>query len=180
MRKHTLRTCLLAAIAVAGCATMDESSQVSTFDEQTGESLTHPAEPLTLQAERPGLSVIGKDYLALSPVTVSGRGAPATWLWCSLTSSIDRGITGAPAPEIESIVLIVDEVPMALRLEPWSKAATTRPFDPPAGMQTTFAVRITDSQLARIVGARELGAYVVETGRHSPRFAMAQDTRAGW
>jgi hypothetical protein len=173
-------TGLLAALLLAGCATVADDAPVATFDELTGESLLHPALPTTLHAERPGLSVIGKDYLALSPVTVSGRGAPVTYLWCSLSSSIDRAITGAPAPDIDAIVLLVDDVPMALNLEPWAKAATALPFDERHGPGIAFAARVTASQLGKIVAARELAAYVVEAGSHSPRFTVAEDTRADW
>jgi hypothetical protein len=159
---------LLVAGLLAGCSSVERLSSVSAFDDETGESLTHPPRPVVLQTERPGLSAVGKDYLALSPVTVSGRGATATWLWCALSSSIDRGITGAAVPEVRSIILIVDDVPMKLDIEPWSNAARQAPFRLPIEAHTSFAARITASQLARIATSENLSANVAHGTAEAP------------
>jgi hypothetical protein len=170
----------LVLLAVAGCAFVDDPAPAASFDAVTGESLAHPAAPTTFVAERPGLSVIGRDYLRLSPVTVSGRGAPVTYLWCALSSSIDRDLKAVREPNVESIVLLVDEVPMSLTLEPWSEAATASPYGPPAGEERNFAARVTQSQLDRIVASAHLEAWIVEADAPSSRFALAEDSRGGW
>ena len=69
---------------------------------------------------------------------------------------------------------------MALRLEPWANAATAMPFDARHGPGIAFAARVTASQLGKIMAAGDLAAYVVETGSHSPRFTVAEDTRTDW
>jgi hypothetical protein len=167
-------------LAAAGCALVDDTAPSASFDAMTGESLAHPAAPTTFVAERPGLSVIGRDYLRVSPVTVSGRGAPVTWLWCALSSSIDRDLRAARQPEVESIVLLVDDVPMSLTLEPWSEAATASPYGPPAGEERNFAARVTQSQLDRIVASAHLEAWIVEADAPSSRYALTDDSRGGW
>lgn len=174
---HTI-ACLALVSLLSGCAGTGPSSTVSAFDERTGESLMHPAAPLTLASAQPGLSAIGRDYLALCPVTVSGRGAPATYIWLSLSSSIDRAITGAAVPEVRSIVLLVDDVPMTLELEPWSDAARTQPFGAPAG--ASYAARITNSQLQRIAGSNDLRAVLVQPDARTTQYALGDDTRANW
>jgi hypothetical protein len=171
---------LLVAGLLAGCSSVERLSSVSAFDDETGESLTHPPRPVMLQTERPGLSAVGKDYLALSPVTVSGRGATATWLWCALSSSIDRGITGAAVPEVRSIILIVDDVPMKLDIEPWSNAARQAPLRQPIEAHTSFAARITASQLARIATSEKLSAYVADGTAEAPAYRLSRDYRSEW
>ena len=171
---------VLFLFALTGCAMLERPAPSSSFDATTGESLSHPAAPTTFVAERPGLSAIGRDYLSVSPVTVSGRGAPVTWLWCGLSSSIDRELKGAQLPEVDSIVLLVDDVPMALELEPWSKAASAPPYGPAAAPELSFAARVTQSQLDRIVASSTLEAWIVDADAPSLRYTLNRDSREGW
>jgi hypothetical protein len=170
----------LVLLAAAGCALVGDPAPSTSFDAATGESLAHPATPTTFVAERPGLSVIGRDYLRVSPVTVSGRGAPVTYLWCAFTSSIDRDLKAARQPDVESIVLLVDDVPMSLTLEPWSEAANASPYGAPAGEERNFAARVTQSQLHRIVASTRLEAWTVDANAPSSRYALTDDSREGW
>jgi len=171
---------VLMLLTMSGCALLEQPAPSSSFDATTGELLAHPAAPTTFVAERPGLSAIGRDYLSVSPVTVSGRGAPVTWLWCELSSSIDRDLKGARAPDVDSIVLVVDDVPMALDLEPWSNAASTEPYGPKADAELRYAARVTQSQLDRIVASSMLEAWIVEAHAPSSRYTLDRDSRAGW
>jgi hypothetical protein len=171
---------ILVTALLSACGSVQRLANVSAFDEESGESLTHPPRPIVLQTERPGLSAVGKDYLSLSPVTVSGRGATVTWLWCALSSSIDRGITGAAAPEVRSIVLIVDDVPMKLDIGAWSTAARQEPFRLPIAAHTTFAARITASQLERIATSETLSAYVADDAAEAPAYRLSRDYRNEW
>lgn len=180
MQRPTMLIALLLTGLLGACGSVERLASVSAFDATTGESLTHPPSPVVLRTERPGLSAVGKDYLTLSPVTVSGRGATATYLWCALSSSIDRAITGAALPEIRSIVLVVDDVPMRLDIEPWSNAARQAPFQLPVEPHTSFAARVTESQLARIATSAELLAYVADAGAESPAYRIGRDTRGEW
>ncbi len=180
MRGQSLFVALLLPGLLLACATAESPASVSAFDETTGESLMHPPRPVVLLTKRPGLSAVGKDYLALSPVTVSGRGATSTWLWCAVSSSIDRTITGAPAPDVTSIVLVVDEVPMQLDIAPWSEAAGQSPFDLPADTHASFAARITGSQLRKIAMSTNLQAYVADTTARSRPYTLSLDHRGDW
>lgn len=171
---------VLLLFAISGCALLEQPAPSSSFDATTGEMLSHPAAPTTFVAERPGLSAIGRDYLSVSPVTVRGHGAPVTWLWFGLSSSIDRDLKGARAPEVDSIVLVVDDVPMALDLEPWSNAASSAPYGPAAAPELIFAARVTQSQLDRIVASSTLEAWIVEADAPSSRYTLDRDSRAGW
>jgi hypothetical protein len=180
MQRTTILMALLLASLLGGCGSVERLATVSAFDEETGESLTHPPRPVVLQTERPGLSAVGKDYLTLSPVTVSGRGATVTWLWCALSSSIDRDLTGAAAPEVRSLVLIVDDVPMRLDIESWSTAARQEPFRLPVAAHSTFAARITASQLARIATSETLAAYVADDAAEVPAYRLSRDYRSEW
>lgn len=180
MPKTTMLIAFLGAGLLGACGSVERLASVSAFDAETGESLSHPPRPVVLQMERPGLSAVGKDYLSLSPVTVSGRGATATWLWCALSSSIDRGITGVAAPEVRSIVLVVDDVPMKLDIEPWSNAARQAPFHLPIEAHTSFAARMTESQLARIATSEKLFAYVADGGAEASAYRLSGDYRSEW
>ncbi len=180
MRGRLLLIAVFLPGLLAACATADPLSSVSVFDQTSGESLMHPPRPVVLLTKRPGLSVVGKDYLALSPVTVSGRGATSTWLWCALSSSIDRTMSGAPAPDVTSIVLLVDDVPMRLDIEPWSEAARQSPFELPADAHESFAARITGSQLRRIANSTNLEAYVADTSARSRPYTLSLDHRSDW
>lgn len=149
-------------------------------DEQTGESFTQVREPLHLVTTRPALSRVGKDYLFVAPVTVSGSQEPQKYLWFSFGSSIDRQITGAEQPIANSIVLVLDGMPMTFDLVPWAKIASSRPYDTSVEHYASFGSRVTASQLRRLSTTRELSAFVTNNNFRSPDYVLSAGEYEAW
>ena len=131
-----------------------------------------PKEPLQFSAARPALSDIGKDFLYVAPVTISGRGEPQQYLWFAVASTVDRQIVGSPVPDWQEIILLVDDTPMNFDLAPWSEASATEPFEPDMPVVRTFGTRVTQSQLRRIARAGNVQAYVAAGDLRSPVYAL--------
>ena len=149
-------------------------------DERSGESFTQSSEPLRLVATRPALSRVGKDYLFLAPVLVSGSREPQKYLWFSFGSSIDRRITGAEQPVVNSIVLVLDGTPMTFDLLPWPEIASSRPFETSVKHHASFGARVTTSQLQRLSAARELAAFVTNNDHRSPKYVLVAGEYGAW
>jgi hypothetical protein len=164
----------------AGCSATPPSSITQYVDDRSGESLTHATEPTRFVAERPALSRVGKDYLYAAPVRVSGFDAPTTYLWFAVGSSVDRRITGAPIPEVRTIVLLVDEMPMTFDLVSWNEVTASEPFELGVEHYTSYGARVTDNQLRRISAAETLNAYVANGENRSPTFAIADGLYEDW
>lgn len=179
--RHLPKICLLiAALCVAACSSQAPAPFVQTVDDTLGESLTHAREPLRMVAVRPALSRVGKDYLFVAPVSVSGRGAPRDYLWFGFGSTLDRRLIGAPIPEIATIVLMVDDMPMTFDLVNWSEVSSSEPFDLGVEYYTSFSARITSSQLRRISSADALTAYVTDGAHRSPTYELSAGSPDDW
>lgn len=178
-RTITVLIALIAALS-AGCANTPDSPFVQHVDEQSGESLTSTIEPTRFVAERPALSRVGKDYLYAAPVRVSGFDGPKTYLWFAVGSSIDRHITGAAIPDVSTIVLLVDGMPMTFDLESWSQVTTSEPFVLDVEHYTSYGSLVTGSQLRRIAAADLLRAFVADEEDRSPTFKIADGIHQAW
>jgi hypothetical protein len=178
--KHMRQSALLVlVISLAGCAGSGTQRISSNTDELTGVSLTRPQKPLEMAAVRPGLSDVGKDYLYSSPVTVSGIGAPQTWLWFGVGSSVDRKLGGTPVPEWKAIYLLVDGTAMSFDLVPWTGVTSSLPYALPVRLYAEYATRVTSSQVRQIANAESIEAYVTNADDQSPVFVhVAGDTLA--
>lgn len=171
---------LFVMISLYACSGQDAYRLQSDIDEQTGISLTRPAEPLQLAARRPGLSDVGKDYLFTAPVTVSGIGAPQTYLWFGVGSSVDRHIRGAPLPQWQSIIVVVDGTAMTFDLIPWSEAASSTPYKTSARLLRSYAAKVTSSQIRQIAGAQHLEAFVTDIDTRSPVYSFISGDQGEW
>lgn len=171
---------LLVVAALAGCSGTPTGPIESVVNDQTGESFAYAREPVHLVAVRPGLSSVGKDYLIVSPVSSNAGGQANTYLYFALASSIDRVLTGAPAPGFDSVVLKVDDTLMTFELEPWSDIANAEPMRLDVRLRASYATRVTRSQLARIAGAETLSAYVTDTAHRSPVYNYSRGSYAEW
>lgn len=180
MHKLKISLVLLFAVAVFGCSSTPTSSVVRDVDDSTGESFTRARVPLRMTASRPALSRVGKDYLFVSPVSVSGMGSPQNYLWFAIGSSVDRRITGTPLPIVNTIVLVVDDMPMTFDLVQWSNIASSEPYDVDVEHYTSYGARITQSQLRRISSATELSAYVTNADYRSPAYELASGEHTAW
>ena len=177
--RWTVMIALLSLLSV-GCAGQSPSPFTQHVDEQSGESLTSTSEPTRFVAERPALSRVGKDYLYAAPVQVSGFDGPRTYLWFAVGSSIDRRITGAAIPDIRTIVLLVDDMPMTFDLESWSQVTASEPFVLDVEHYNSYGARVTGSQLRRIAAADSLRAFVADEDNRSPTFEIADTLHRVW
>lgn len=178
-RAITILITLISALST-GCANTPDSPFAQHVDEQSGESLTSTIEPTRFVAERPALSRVGKDYLYAAPVRVSGFDGSKTYLWFAVGSSIDRRITGAAIPDVSTIVLLVDDMPMTFDLENWSRVTASEPFDLDVEHYTSYGTRVTGSQLRRIAAADSLRAFVADEENRSPTFRIADGVHEAW
>ena len=166
---------LAGGLLVAGCA-----SQQSPTTALDAVALSHPPEPVALLAPRPGLSVVGKDYLYAAPVTVNRQGGLKEYLWFALGSTTDRVLTNTPEPRLETIVLVVDGMPMTFDLVPWTEASGETPFDLGVLGRGAYGARVTRSQVRRIASATSLAAYVTDADNRSPTYVLAGGDLDGW
>ena len=162
-------------MVLAGCASQQRAGS---SDEAV--SLSHPPKPVALLAPRPGLSIVGKDYLFAAPVTVNRQGSLKNYLWFALGSTTDRVLTNTPEPTFDTIVLVVDGVPMTFDLTPWSEASGATPFEVGVHERAAYAARVTQSQVRRIASATHLEAYVTDADDRSPTYVFADGELGGW
>lgn len=170
----------LAALLLAACASAPNDSLTRSLDDSSGESFTHVMEPLRLATERPGLSVVGKDYLLMAPVVVTGTQNAGQYLWLAVGTTVDRTLNGAPTPDLDRIVLVVDGSLMTFDLTEWRETAQKEPFDVPIMISRSFATPLTNNQLAKIANAVELQAFVTNSEHRSPRYALVHGEPRDW
>lgn len=180
MRLSPSTSLLFLVLGIAACSSLPPAPIVQTVDDASGESLTHSREPLRMIAVRPALSRVGKDYLFVAPVSVSGRGTPQDYLWFAFGSTLDRHLVGTPIPVVKTIVLVVDDMPMTFDLAAWSELSTSRPFELDVEHYLSFGARVTGSQLRRISSANALAAYVTDGANRSPTYNLSNGSFGGW
>ncbi|MEO1246662.1 MAG: hypothetical protein AAFX56_13365 [Pseudomonadota bacterium] len=179
MRRSLVLLCLAAAL-LCGCAGTRPDTVVAAVNERTGESFTKLREPLRLATTRPGLSVVGKDYLLVAPVMLAGSATGGQYLWFALGTTLDRPLHGAPEPGFDRIVLVVDDVPMTFDLDAWRDKADAEPYDVSMLTSRSFGSRITASQIRRIANAESLSAYVTNPEHRSPRYELVRGEPLDW
>ncbi len=171
---------LLATILLGACASKRADTIVADVDERTGESFTRLDEPLRLATSRPGLSVVGRDYLLMAPVMLTGSAEGGRYLWFALGTTLDRPLYGAPEPGFDRIVLVVDDMPMTFALDEWRDKAESEPYDIPMRASRSFGSRATASQIRRIANSTTLSAYVTNPEHRSPRYELVRGEPRDW
>ncbi len=171
---------LFAILALAGCAGTSGNNVVADVDERTGDSLARPREPLRLATTRPALSTVGKDYLLIAPVTVTGSVHRGLYLWFAIGSTVDRELHGLAEPGLDRIVLVVDDMPMSFDLVAWSERSGVEPYRVPMRTHRSFAARVTQNQLERIRSADALSAWVTNPSHRSPDYELVRGHPSDW
>ncbi|MGI9237075.1 MAG: hypothetical protein ACR2QZ_06740 [Woeseiaceae bacterium] len=180
MRNILTLSLLTLVLGTSACSSQPPAPIVQTVDDTSGESLTHSREPLRMVAVRPALSRVGKDYLFVAPVSVSGRGTPQDYLWFAFGSTLDRRLVGTPIPAVKTIVMFVDEMPMTFDLAAWPELSSSQPFELGVEHYVSFGARITASQLRRIASANALRAYVTDGANRSPTYELSDGSFVAW
>ncbi len=162
---------ILTMLAGAGCASPGNAPR-DAFTAATGEAIV-------LAAPRPGLSHTGMDYLVAGPMTVNLGGSSQRMLYLGFGSTIDRRITGAAEPSVETAVFNIDGELMTFELTPWEQAADALPYDPSLLARRDYAVRVTRSQLGALANADSLTAWVVDDDGRSPTYELVRGETAG-
>lgn len=180
--RSTLFMLLLGGLltACSGDRVRETGAYLSTIAEETGESFALAREPVFLAAQRPALSAIGKDYLVFSPLTTNATGAPETYLWFTLGSTIDRPLTGVKPPEFNAIVLLLDGSMMTFDLIPGQDIAKAQPIDIAMQQHASYAARVTRHQLNRIGAAGTLEAWVTNGDSRSPLYRFSRGDWSDW
>lgn len=180
MTSRIVTIALLMVTVASGCATNSQQAYSVDAGQRGVESMSQVREPIYLTANRPGLSLVGKDYLFTGPVTVAGSGPAQDYLWFAVGSTIDRELTGAAEPVLDEILLVIDGVPMTFDLIPWSQAAQYSPYKLDVKTHASYAARITRSQVRTIAAAQELTAYVTGDDHRSPVYTMMGGELRRW
>ena len=168
------------SLLTCGCAWMGKGEQAATDDASDRVAAVDASEPVWLAAPRPGLSAVGNDYLFVGPMSVNRDGSPQNYLWFAVGTTIDRRLTGAPAPVLDTVVLIVDGTPMTFDLVPWEESSRPAPFDLTIDSYASYAARITASQIRQLANASILDAYVTDAEGRSPLFTTVAGDPSNW
>ena len=170
----------VAIVSAAGCSWLPSRDTAPPNITETGVSPTSTRESVWLAAERPGLSAVGKDYLFVGPMTVNREGARRSYLWFAVGTTIDRHITGADKPQLDTIVLLVDDTPMTFDLVPWDNAADASPYPMAIDSYVSYAARVTSSQVRQLANASVLQAYLTDENGRSPVYSVVQGQASDW
>lgn len=178
-----LGLCLLAA-TMSACGYLPlpglKEAPVGVSVTETGVSPTSSRSALWLAAVRPGLSASAKDYLFVGPMTVNREGARRGYLWFGAGTTIDRHITGADKPVLDTVILVADGTPMTFDLIPWDNNPATSPYPLAIDHYASYAARVTTSQLRQLGNASELGAYVTDVNGRSPLYQVVEGSAGDW
>ena len=167
-------------LALQGCGSQRGFEGGSKAVLNAGISPAGASEAVSLAALRPGLSAAGKDYLFVGPMTVNREGSHRRYLWFSVGTTIDRHLTGAPKPTLETVVLVVDGAPMTFDLIPWNNNADAAPYPLPIESYSSYAARITNSQIRQVANAGTVEAYVTDVNGRSPIYSIVGGDPAEW
>lgn len=174
----------VAAVLVSACTSLPQAdvsaAGVAGNTIETGVSPTSLRDAVWLAAPRPGLSAVGKDYLFVGPMTVNRGGSPQSYLWFAVGTTIDRRLTGAPKPELETVVLVTDGTPMTFDLIAWDSNGASAPYPLTIDSYVSYAARVTGSQLRQLAEADTLEAYVTDVSGRSPLYVVVEGDPADW
>lgn len=173
-------TTALAMLTLGGCSLFPDAGDTLTNSIQTGVSPGSSRDAVWLAAQRPGLSVAGKDYLFVGPMTVNRDGLRRSYLWFAVGTTIDRHLTGVAKPELETVVLVVDGTPMTFDLTAWDNAKASAPYPLSIESYVSYAARVTASQLRQLVQAETLEAYVTDANGRSPLYVVVSGDPGDW
>jgi hypothetical protein len=178
-----LKICIGAALSLlflSGCGWQRGPDTRATDIVESGVSPIGSKEAVWLAAPRPGLSAAGKDYLFVGPMTVNRDGAHRSYLWFAIGTTIDRHLMGTPKPTLQTIVLLVDGIPMTFDLTPWDKSANSSPYPLSIASYSSYAARVTDSQIRQLAIAGTVQAYVTDANDRSPIYNIVKGDPAKW
>ncbi len=175
----TSLTGAFAVITLIGCAWQNGTDGLTASVTDSGVSATSSREAVWLAAPRRGLSAVGKDYLFVGPMTVNREGARRTYLWFAVATTIDRHLTGAPQPTLEQVVMLVDGTPMTFDLIAWDDAASS-PYPLAIESYSSYAARVTNSQIRQIASADTVAAYVTDSNGRSPIYLVVKGDPGDW
>lgn len=170
----------LAAIGAGGCAWLPRSDSLASDVTEAGVWPSRSRDAVWFAARRPGLSAVAKDYLFAGPMTVNRDGSRDRYLWFAVGTTIDRHLTGAPKPELETVVLLVDGTPMTFDLNAWDDGTASSPYALSVGRYVSYAARVTGSQLGELANADALEAYVTDSNGRSPKYVVVRGDPAEW
>lgn len=171
---------VLALTALCGCVWQQEPDSVTASFTVAGIHANGSNEAVWLAAPRPGLSAVGKDYLFVGPMTVNREGSPGSFLWFAVGTTIDRHLTGAPKPTLDTVVLLVDGTPMTFDLSAWDNGAEASPYSLSIDSDASYVARVTSSQVRQIANADRVDAYVVDANGRSPTYSVVSGDPAKW
>ena len=105
-------------------------------------------------------------------MSVNRGGSSQRMLYLAFGTTVDRHITGAEKPQLETVVFEIDGSLMKFDLIPWDSGPDSVPFDPAIPARRNFAVRVTASQLRALAGAASIKAWVTDEYGRSPEYRL--------
>ena len=180
MRTQIGRCAALLVVLAGGCAWQNDTDEMRASITDAGVSTTSSREAVWLAAPRRGLSAVGKDYLFVGPMTVNREGTRQTYLWFAVGTTIDRHLTGAHKPTLDTVVMLVDGTPMTFDLVAWDDASASSPYRPAIESYASYAARVTGSQVRQLASADTVEAYVTDLNGRSPIYVIVKGDPRAW
>lgn len=180
MKKWRSLISIILTVVACGCSWLPKSGDLTASITETGVSPTSSQEAVWLAAPRPGLSAVGKDYLFVGPMTVNREGSRRSYLWFAVGTTIDRHLTGVPKPALDTVVLLLDGTPMTFDLIAWDNNADSAPYPLTIDSYSSYAARVTSSQIRQLANADTLEAYLTDADGRSPVYEVVQGDPGDW
>jgi hypothetical protein len=166
-----------ALLALVGCAS--QAPLRSQLDE-AGRTWVSVDEPVALSRAAPRFSLAARDYLYLAPVQANNAGTRWHYLWVGLGTTVDRRWPWAAAPEVQTLLLVLDGTPLTLPLEAWDGQQPEGLYRPKA---PTYAVRrasVSLDELARIAAATSVEAQLVRADGAVDAYELWSGSWSDW
>jgi hypothetical protein len=174
---RTISTLIAVCVGLAGCAS--EAPLESRLDESAATWIRMDS-AVTWARPAPRLAgAAARDYLYLAPVEGNRMGAREHYLWVGLGTTVDRGWPWAAPESAATLLLVLDDMPLALPLTAWDAAAAPL-YDTPAPVYAALRARVTLDQLERIANAQSLEVEIVSEQGAVARYDLWGGAWADW
>jgi hypothetical protein len=157
-----------------GCAT---SPPLESEIDSKGRTEVRSTAVVTLARAQPRFSEAARDYLYLAPVERNEQGTRRYYLWLGLATTVDRPWVFAEPKEAETLVLVIDGLPVALPLSSWDAPPDVVT---PAPIYAVRRAQVTLDELERLTSAASIEVRVTMTDGAPAPFSIWRGEWTDW
>lgn len=157
------------AVVLTSCASGPSALTREFLDTGTGVTVTASRVPLVLYRDNPAAAAYARNVVHLGPVEINRSGDYRYFLWVGIWNTLQSADAFRSRDGFETIILVVDNEPMALDLAGWTPAAinTSAPvYLRPVASASEAYYPLTIDQIRVIAEARDIS---LRTTGNSPR-----------